>query len=193
MNRSADLNALNLFAKDYQEQTDSGYFAAFFEIRSQHIQRIMLRTYDELYALGKAQAALLQTSASAWASDQAWDLLEAAVYGTDSWIKTICDVQQETTDTDELFSWGQWRAPKLLAMKPYGQIPFKRGLVWQRKDQETTHKWLERFRRNCRLQLEGGTPELPWRNAPAGAETGTRLFQANRSAGQCSGGLSSRE
>ena len=55
---------------------------------------------------------------------------------------------------DEAIQWLSWRAPLLLVMEPSRQAPYDSEATWQRQDQNTTLRWLDRFAGDVLLSLE---------------------------------------
>lgn len=72
-------------------------------------------------------------------------------------MKSVCDIQSSDPtdhDLDEAIDWRRWRAPLFLVMIPSRMQPFDPDRTWERQDDDTTERWLDRFAEDIILSLE---------------------------------------
>ena len=111
-----------------------------------------------------------------WAELHAKDLISNQSYLTRNWIKTVCDIQDFIEDMDEAIQWKNWRAPKLVVMTPSKFAHYEPDRIWERQDERTSLRWLQRFADDLKLwvhaALQGATGEAKLTDASAIAVTG---------------------
>ncbi|SRR6266566_7235595 len=65
------------------------------------------------------------------------------------WIKEACDTQELPepgligSEFEEIVFWRKWRAPKLIYMRPAGNMPYDAANVWAREDEVRTCELLQ--------------------------------------------------
>ena len=98
-----------------------------------------------------------------WAKQHLLMLIHSKKHVVRMWIKAVCDKQEiKLAKTEEEFEesiyWKSWRAPKLIYMKPSGNLPYDSVIAWNREDQEMTQKLLEglsdRFIQHLEFELD---------------------------------------
>jgi hypothetical protein len=123
------------------------YFDAFCKGMATEVQRV----FNETLQIGLANTSALRLQPVEWARTHLTIMIESKSRLVASWIKSVCDKQDESKpiDTDEDFKeyifWKTWRAPKFIHMKPSGNTGYDHALAWTREDEATTEKLLKGF------------------------------------------------
>ena len=87
-------------------------------------------------------------------------LIAGEKYSVKDWIRSVCDKQDYTKavtndkDFDDFVHWADWRAPKLIYMRPAGpNCPFNPQTAWNREDEPVTNRLLESMSHTFILSL----------------------------------------
>ena len=143
--------ATGRFDKDHQLGTPPAIFHAYLQALSAGIDSEIRRLFSDVLQIGIAHSARLKDHPAEWAKTHLSILISDERNAVKTWIKSVCDKLDfsKPLNTDEeieeFIFWKDWRAPKLIYMRPSGNRPYNSSVVWEREDAAVTEKLLEGF------------------------------------------------
>jgi pyrimidine deaminase RibD-like protein len=171
------------FDQDHQLGTSAAIFHAFLQAMSAGIRSEIHRLFKDLLQIGIANSVSLKEHPVEWAKTQLSILLNGKTHVAKLWIKAVCDKQEPLNpgqDIDEWIFWKSWRAPKLIYMRPSGNLPYDPTTAWSREGDEMTEKLLEslssRFIQSLGFALERIAGNAHVELAKTGAKDDDRRF-----------------
>jgi len=121
--------AAQQFDRDHQGGTPSAIFHAFLQALAAGIRADIHRLFKDALQMGIAHSAELKEHPVDWAKTHLSIVIDGNKYRVILWIKSVCDKQDYSKllktdqETDDFIFWKDWRAPKLIYMRPSGQLP----------------------------------------------------------------------
>jgi hypothetical protein len=159
-----------LAQRDFDRLISSGappsIFKAYIDVFSKGLEIEMFRLFSEVLQIALANPELLEMRPVEWAKTHLNLLLTANIHIVKNWIKRSCDKQDFTkmlnADIEEFgdfVRWKDWRAPKLIYMRPSGpNFPYDPETAWNREDETVTNRLLDglstRFIESLGFRLE---------------------------------------
>ena len=137
------------FDRTLRIATPPAIFHAYLEAVDAGIRVEIRRLYGELLAIAMAHESELSLHPAEWAKTHLDLLLRDQKHRVVTWIKSVCDRQDLSKafntpeETEEFIFWNDWRAPKLIYMKPAGNLPYNEAIAWSREDEGRTKELLE--------------------------------------------------
>ena len=130
--------------------TAPAFFHAMNELYMAGVTVQAIQVFDDLLAIGKANADQVGKPYIQWAHDLTLELAEKYENRVKFWIRAVCDPPDYGTDLnwddrDEIIMGKTWCAPMLLVMEPSRLMPFDAARQWERVDRETSKQWLNSF------------------------------------------------
>ena len=156
MARSLKRDDIVSFLHKKQHGTEPAFFSAHYSVRQTFLRSLLAGTTEELLSIANVQRNLLSAAPPNWVNAQVQNLIDQEIWRTPSWVKSVCDIQSSDPDhdLDEAIDWRRWRAPFFLVMTPSRMQPFEPDRSWERQDEVTTERWLDRFAEDIILSLE---------------------------------------
>lgn len=141
--------AAQQFDKDHEIGTPPAIFHAFLQALAAGIRTEVGRLFNDVLQIGIAHMEGLKQHPADWAKAHLAMLINGNKHIVRLWIQSVCDKQDYTRParTDQEFEdfihWRDWRAPKLIYMRPSGNLPYDLSAAWTREDEQVTEKLLE--------------------------------------------------
>lgn len=141
--------AAQQFDKDHQTKTPSAIFHAYLQAFAAGVRTEIHRLFNEVLQIGLAHSATLKEHPADWAKTHLRTLIDDNKHRVTLWIRSVCDKQDYSkpnmTDQgwENFIFWKDWRAPKLIHMRPSGNLPYDPSTVWDREDEALSDKLLE--------------------------------------------------
>jgi hypothetical protein len=141
--------AAQQFDRDYRAGTPPAIFHAYFQAFAAGVRTEVHRLFNEALQIGLAHSATLKKHPADWARTHLRILIDDNKHMVTIWIRSVCDTQDyskpKTTDEewDDFIFWKDWRAPKLIYMRPSGNLTYEASAAWDREDEALTKKLLE--------------------------------------------------
>jgi hypothetical protein len=138
-------------------------FKHYMDVFEEGLKQAIKRGFDDLFEIGLANASLISQGPIEWAKSHLGLLITGKEYKIKIWIKNVCDQQEMSKgttpeDMEEFVHWRTWRAPKLIIMRPSGNVPYDPDNTWLRATEEETEKFLDglskRFMQGLGLHLD---------------------------------------
>ena len=139
--------------------TDPAFFHAMNELYVAGVVDQTLRVFEELLAIGKANADRVGEPYISWAHDLTMELTQTYENRIKFWIRAVCDPPDYGTDVDwddpdGIIMGKTWCAPMLLIMQPSRYMPFDAARQWERADRETSKRWLSSFAESFTIHVK---------------------------------------
>jgi len=140
--------AAQQFDNDRGPGTPPAIFHAFLQALAAGIRTEVGRLFNDVLQIGIAHKEDLKQHPADWAKSHLAMLINGNKHIVRLWIQSVCDKQDYTrpTRTDQEFEdfihWRDWRAPKLIYMRPSGNLPYDPSAAWTREDEQVTEKLL---------------------------------------------------
>lgn len=141
--------ATQQFDTDRGPGTPPAIFHAFLQALAAGIRTEVGRLFNEVLQIGRAHMEGLKQHPVDWAKSHLSMLINGNKHIVRLWIQSVCDKQDYTRPTrtdqefDDFIHWRDWRAPKLIYMRPSGNLPYDPSASWTREDEQVTEKLLE--------------------------------------------------
>jgi pyrimidine deaminase RibD-like protein len=141
-------SAAQQFDKDHALKTPPAIFHAFLQALAAGIRTEVGRVFNDVLQIGIAHMDGLKQHPADWAKAHLAMLTNGNKHIVRLWIQSVCDKQDYTRPvrTDQEFEdvihWRDWRAPKLVYMRPSGNLPYDPSAAWTREDEQVTEKLL---------------------------------------------------
>jgi len=174
--------AAQQFDKDHEIGTPPAIFHAFLQAFAAGIRTEIHRLFNDVLQIGVAHSATLKEHPVDWAKTHLCILINGNKHVVKLWIKSVCDKQDDSKplktdlENENFIFWKDWRAPKLIYMRPSGNLPYDAAVAWNREDEVTTDKLLEGLSGRFILSLGFDVERLAGR-------AHVELAKAGRSAG----------
>ncbi len=147
-----------------RKATPSSIFTAYFEAFRKGLAQEVSRLFDEILQIGLANSKILSEHPVEWAKKHLTILINRKGRGLSLWIKSVCDEQDYSKalnpnqNLEDFMFWKDWRAPKLIYMRPSGNLAYNQETAWVREDEALTEKLLnglsKRFTEFLQLDLD---------------------------------------
>lgn len=130
--------------------TAPAFFHAMNELYIAGVAAQAIDVFQDLLAIGKANAEQLERRYIQWAHDLTLNLVGTYENRVKMWIRAVCDppdygIDLNWDEPDEMIMGKTWCAPMLLIMKPSRFMPFDAARQWERVDRQTSKQWLSSF------------------------------------------------
>jgi len=141
--------AAQQFDKDHQVDSPPAIFHAYLQAFAAGVRTEIHRLFNEVLQIGIAHSARLKQPPADWAKAHLSIMINSNEHMVKLWIKSVCDKQDYSKplktdqETEDFFFWKDWRAPKLIYMRPSGNLPYDPSAAWNREDDPMTNKLLE--------------------------------------------------
>jgi pyrimidine deaminase RibD-like protein len=141
--------AAQQFDNDRGPGTPPAIFHAFLQALAAGIRTEVGRLFNDVLQIGTAHMEGLKQHPADWAKSHLAMLINGNKHTVGLWIQSVCDKQDYTRparteqEFEDLIHWRDWRAPKLIYMRPSGNLPYDPATAWTREDEQVTEKLLE--------------------------------------------------
>jgi hypothetical protein len=141
-----------------QRDTLPSIFKAYFDFYVDGMANQARLIFGHLLEVGLANEGRLSTGGVQWAEAQSQHLIRSHRHNVQLWILDVCDKNFLSFKIDSARSksdrWESWQAPSFLVMKPAKHGFYEPEKVWERRDPETSARWLEAFADDYVIRLE---------------------------------------
>lgn len=148
--------ATERFHELLKQDTPASSFKAFIDLYLDSLTLEILRIFQELTEIARANQRRLPSPYLRWAQAQATHLIRSHQHSILIWVRDVCDKRpyDPEEDFEEQVYWRKWRAPLFLIMRPSRYHPYDAETAWDRKDAETSSQWLEMFAQHYVVHLQ---------------------------------------
>jgi hypothetical protein len=177
-------------------KTPPSVFRAYCDLYQVGLEANIRAQFDSTLKVALANSRDLGEPPVDWAKSQLEFLVRGHLHSVERWIKEVCDTQEIpepesiAKEWDEIIFWRNWRAPRLIHMRPAGNKSYDPTTAWAREDETQTHQLLtarsQRFIEFLDIALEkmagdahvvvAQNPEYPTRKQPPKAPGAARNF-----------------
>jgi hypothetical protein len=111
-------------------------FKGYLELLEACMKSVVQNGFQEMFEVAKARTDVLGTHPVEWTKRQLDILISAEKSGIRVWTKQVCDPLDYSNGAslDDSIFWGNWRAPRLIHMKPAGNTLYDEASAWVRED-----------------------------------------------------------
>jgi hypothetical protein len=129
------------------KETPPAIFRGFFGLYMDGLKFQIRLVFNALFQIGMTNSTQISQSPIEWATLLSRDLVESERHHIPIWIKDVCDEHpwDPEEDPEEQIFWRKWQAPSFLIMEPSRHGIYDPQKVWERKDSETSSRWLGAF------------------------------------------------
>ena len=143
-------SAAAAFDKVSRLGTPSALFHAYIEAYGAGLKACVSAQFAQVLQIALADEAGIDRNPTDWAEAELRQMMAETHNQAIAWIKAACDPQPSAgpgplsdDEADEVFTWRNWRAPRLIHMNPSGNTPYSSDEVWAREDEATTLRLLD--------------------------------------------------
>lgn len=115
-----------------------GYFCFYFWCAIKHA----VDSYKELLEVARANQRSLGENPDAWAISCIREVIKDSRFYAESWLQSVCDnrTYRPSASKGEVLMVKAWRPPLLCLMSPFGRLPFKEKVAWERTNEKVGSK-----------------------------------------------------
>ncbi len=129
--------------------SESAIFMAYSDAYRYVLVAEVQKLFNDVLQIALANSDILGHPPVEWAKEHFIILIDRKVNLVKGWIKDVCDEQNHSKsvetakDFEELVFRKNWRAPRLIWMKPSGACSYDPDTAWAREDGQTTERLVE--------------------------------------------------